>query len=58
VADTRDLAMILNARIPLIAIESADERRVLALLLRLAMEPARAFYEVAGHPGPRARRLR
>jgi SpoVK/Ycf46/Vps4 family AAA+-type ATPase len=45
VADTRDLAMILNARIPLIAVESADERRVLALLLRLAMDRRLGFYE-------------
>jgi AAA+ superfamily predicted ATPase len=44
-ADTRDLAMILNAHIPLIAVESADERRVLALLLRLAMERQLGFYE-------------
>lgn len=44
-ADTRDLAMILNAHIPLIAVESADERRVLALLLRLAMERKLGFYE-------------
>lgn len=44
-AETKDLATILNARIPLVAIESADERRVLALLLRLAMERSLSFYE-------------
>ncbi len=44
-AETKDLAMILNARIPLVAIESADERRVLGLLLRLAMERRLSFYE-------------
>ncbi len=44
-AETKDLAMILNARIPLIAIESADERRVLELLLRLAMQRQLGFYE-------------
>ncbi len=44
-ADTRDLAMILNARIPIIAIESADEHRVLALLLRIAMQRQLSFYE-------------
>ena len=44
-ADTKDLATILNARIPLVAIESADERRVLALLLRLAMDRQLSFYE-------------
>lgn len=43
--DTKDLAMILNARIPIVAIESADERRVLALLLKLAMEKRLGFYE-------------
>jgi len=45
VADIKDLGMILNAKIPIIAIESADERRVLALLLRLAMERRLAFYD-------------
>ena len=44
-ADTKDLATILNARIPIVAIESADERRVLALLLRLAMERQLSFYQ-------------
>jgi hypothetical protein len=45
VADTKDLAMILTARIPIIAIESPDERRVLSLLLRLAMQHGQSFYE-------------
>ncbi|MEQ8857203.1 MAG: AAA family ATPase [Pseudomonadales bacterium] len=44
-AETKDLAMILNAGIPLVAIESADERRVLQLLLRLAMQRQLGFYE-------------
>lgn len=44
-ADTKDLAMILDAGIPIVAVESADERRVLALLLRLAMERQLAFFE-------------
>ena len=44
-ADTTDLAMILTARIPIIAIESADERRVLELLLRLAMQRNMSFHE-------------
>ncbi|MFW6092756.1 MAG: AAA family ATPase [Pseudomonadota bacterium] len=37
--------MILDAGIPIVAVESADERRVLALLLRLAMERQLAFFE-------------
>lgn len=44
-AETKDLAMILNASIPIIAIESADERRVLELLLRLAMQRGLSFYQ-------------
>ncbi len=44
-AETGDLAMILNARIPIVAIESADERRVLELLLKIAMQRRLAFYE-------------
>lgn len=44
-ADIKDLGMILNAKIPIVAIESADERRVLQLLLRLAMERRLAFYD-------------
>lgn len=43
-AQTRDLAMILNARIPIVAIESADERRVLELLLRIAMQRSLSFH--------------
>jgi SpoVK/Ycf46/Vps4 family AAA+-type ATPase len=45
VADIKDLGMILNAKIPLLAIESADERRVLTLLLRLAMQRRLSFYD-------------
>jgi len=45
VAETKDLAMILNARIPIVAIESADERRVLELLLRLSMQQHLTFYQ-------------
>jgi SpoVK/Ycf46/Vps4 family AAA+-type ATPase len=37
--------MILDARIPIIVIESPDERRVLALLLRFAMQRQLTFYE-------------
>ena len=43
--DTRDLSMILDAKIPIIAIESPDERRVLNLLLRLAMQRSLEFHE-------------
>ena len=44
-ADTSDLAMILAAGIPIVAVESADERRVLELLLRLAMHRSLEFFE-------------
>jgi len=45
VADTRDLGMILDAGIPVIAVESPDERRVLSLLVQFAMQRGLAFYE-------------
>ncbi len=44
-ADTKDLAMIMAARIPIIAVESTDERRVLSLLLQLAMKQGQSFHE-------------
>ena len=44
-SDTRDLGLILDAKIPLIAIESPDERRVLHLLLRLAMQRTPQLHE-------------
>ncbi len=44
-AESKDLALILGAGIPIVAIESTDERRVLELLLRLAMSSGRSFYE-------------
>ncbi len=44
-AETKDLGMILDARIPIVVIESPDERRVLALLLRFAMQRQLGFYE-------------
>ena len=44
-ADTKDLSMILDARIPIVVVESHDERRVLALLLRFAMQRSLSFYE-------------
>jgi len=43
--DTRDLSLILDAGIPIVAIESPDERRVLGLLLQLAMQRGVAFNE-------------
>jgi len=36
--DTQDLGLILDSGIPIVAIESPDERRVLDLLLGLAMK--------------------
>jgi len=44
-AETRDLGVILDARIPIVVIESPDERRVLALLLRFAMQRQLQFFE-------------
>lgn len=44
-ADTKDLNVLLDAKIPIIGIESPDERRVLALLLRFAMQGQMSFYE-------------
>ncbi|MFK7915096.1 MAG: AAA family ATPase [Pseudomonadales bacterium] len=44
-ADSKDLGMIIDARIPLVVVESPDERRVLALLLQLAMSRGLQFYE-------------
>jgi SpoVK/Ycf46/Vps4 family AAA+-type ATPase len=45
VADTKDLSLILDAKIPIVVVESHDERRVLALLLRFAMQRQLTFYE-------------
>ena len=36
-AETRDLTLLLNARIPIVVIESHDEKRVLSLLARFAI---------------------
>ena len=44
-AETKDLGMILDAKIPIIVIESPDERRVMALLLRFAISRGLSFYE-------------
>jgi SpoVK/Ycf46/Vps4 family AAA+-type ATPase len=44
-AESKDLGMILDARIPIVVVESPDERRVMALLLRFAMQRALSFYE-------------
>lgn len=44
-ADTKDLNVLLDAGIPIIGIESPDEQRVLALLLRCAIERQLSFYE-------------
>ncbi len=51
--DTRDLSLILDSRIPLIAIESPDERRVLSHLLQFAMHRGLAFYEWSATRGLR-----
>ena len=44
-AETKDLHMLLDAQIPIIAIESPDETRVMATLLRFAMQRGLTFYE-------------
>ena len=44
-ADTKDLHLLLDAKVPIIGIESPDEQRVLALLLRFAMQRQVSFYE-------------
>ena len=44
-ADTKDLSLILDAKIPIVVVESHDERRVLAMLLRFAMKRQLSFYE-------------
>ena len=44
-SDTGDIATILDAKIPIISIESPDERRVLALLCNVAKGRGLAFYE-------------
>ena len=45
VADSKDLNVLLDAQVPIIGIESPDEQRVLALLLRMAMHRQLSFYE-------------
>ncbi len=52
-ADTKDLNLLLDAKVPLIGIESPDERRVLALLLRFAMRRQLSFYEWSATRGLR-----
>lgn len=44
-SETKDLATILDAKIPIVVIESHDEQRVLALLLRFAMKRSLSFFE-------------
>ncbi len=52
-SDTRDLGLILEARIPIVVIESPDERRVLALLLQFAMQRGLPFSEWSATRGLR-----
>jgi len=44
-ADTKDLHVLLDAQVPIIGIESPDEQRVLAMLLRFAMQRQVSFYD-------------
>lgn len=43
--DTKDLAMMLDAKVPIIVIESPDERRVLDVISRFAIERHIGLYE-------------
>jgi SpoVK/Ycf46/Vps4 family AAA+-type ATPase len=43
--DTHDLSLILDARVPIIVIESPDEKQVLELLLRFAMQRHLNYYQ-------------
>lgn len=52
-SDTRDLGLILDAAIPIVVIESPDERRVLALLLQFAMSRGLPFSEWSATRGLR-----
>ena len=51
--DTRDLALILDSKIAIVAIESPDEKRVLALLMQFAMQRGLKFYEWSATRGLR-----
>ncbi len=44
-SETKDLTTILDANIPIVVIESHDERRVLDLLLRIAIQRTLSFYQ-------------
>jgi len=43
--ETKDLALLLDAKIPIVVVESPDERRVLALLLQFSLKRGLGFYE-------------
>jgi SpoVK/Ycf46/Vps4 family AAA+-type ATPase len=51
--DTRDLGLILDAGVPLIAVESPDEKRVLSLLLQFAMQRGLTYFEWSATRGLR-----
>ncbi len=44
-AETKDLNLLLDAQVPIIGIESPDEQRVLAMLLRFAMQRQLTYYQ-------------
>ena len=44
-ADTKDLNVLLDARVPIIGIETTDEQRVRELLLRFAIERTLSYFE-------------
>jgi SpoVK/Ycf46/Vps4 family AAA+-type ATPase len=62
-SDTKDLGLILDSKIPIVVIESPDERQVLALLLQFALQRGLPYFEwsvtqglrraeLAGEPAP------
>jgi hypothetical protein len=51
--DTRDLGLLLDAGVPLVAVESPDEKRVLRLLLEFALKRGLAYFEWSATRGLR-----
>jgi hypothetical protein len=51
--DTRDLSLILDSGIAIVSVESPDEKRVLSLLLQLAMKRGMPFFEWTATRGVR-----
>ena len=56
-SDTKDLGLILDSKIPIVVIESADERQVLALLLQFAIQRGLPYFEWSATRGLRRSEL-